>query len=128
MSKPPVPKQRDIFTWGCRNTTKTIPPSPPGNVSGEANASNMANVADVLNEFKLLQADFWPKLDNINTRLTDMANSMATLESKVTEVKRDVSSHTARVDEAERRISDTEDAMEKNRCRTGHPVNCLSWI
>lgn len=52
-------------------------------------------------------------MDNINIRLTDMANSMTALESKVTEVKRDVSSNTARIDDAERCISDTEDATEK---------------
>lgn len=38
---------------------------------------------------------------------------MAALESKVKEVKQDVSSNTACIDEAERRTSDTEDATEK---------------
>jgi len=37
-----------------------------------------------------------------------MANSMAALECKVTEVKRDVSSDATRIEEAERRINDTE--------------------
>lgn len=82
-------------------------------MGGEANTRNMVDVADVLNELKLPRADFGARSDNINTRLTDMANSMAALESKVTEVKRDVLSNTTRIDEAERCISDTEDVTEK---------------
>lgn len=47
----------------------------------------MANIAGVLNELKSLHVDFGTKLDSICTRLTEMANSMATLENKVTKVK-----------------------------------------
>lgn len=53
----------------------------------------MTNLAKVLSELKSLQADFWTKLDNIDTCLTGMVNSLAALECKVTEVKQDVSSN-----------------------------------
>lgn len=54
-----------------------------------------------------------------------MASSMAALESKVTEVKRDVSSNTAHIDEAERCISDTEDATEKQEPHWTRPSSEL---
>ena len=126
MPNPSATKQCDIFTRGRRNTATTTPPSPPG--SKEANASDMATLAEVLSELKSLRADFGNKLDNIDTRLTDMANSMAALESNVAEVKRDVSSITARIDEAERRISDTEDAMEKTGAALDSAIKRIAYL
>lgn len=83
----------------------------------------MANIA----ELKSLRADFG-QLDNFDSRLTDMVNSMAALECKVADVKRDVSSHTKRVEEAESCIHEAENSLEKNRSSTriGHQANCLS--
>lgn len=50
-------------------------------------------------------------MDNIDTRLTDIANSMAALESKVSDVKRDVSSNATQIKEAEGCIHDTEKTL-----------------
>jgi len=122
MSKPSATKQCDIFTRGRKTGTKTTPPDLSSNT--EANVSDMANIAEVLNELKSLRADFGTKLDNIDTRLTGMVNSMAALECKVTEVKRDVSSNATRIEEAERRINDTEKTHER-RTRLGHQANHL---
>ncbi|KAL7881423.1 hypothetical protein AOLI_G00082710 [Acnodon oligacanthus] len=72
----------------------------------------MAQGAEVLSDQKCLRADFGVKLDNMTRRLTDMAKSMAALESKMAEVKGDVAANTARIDEAERRVGDAEDVLE----------------
>lgn len=92
MSKPLATKQCEIFTRARKGSAKTTSSSSPGKVE----ANNMDSVAEVLNELKSLRAEIGTKLDNIDTRLTDMANSMASLESKVSDVKRDVSSNAAR--------------------------------
>ncbi|KAL3040775.1 hypothetical protein OYC64_011718 [Pagothenia borchgrevinki] len=73
----------------------------------------MANIADILSELKSLRADFGTKLDNIDTCLTVVATSMAALESKVTDLKRDVSSNSTRINEAEGRIHHAEKTLEK---------------
>ena len=115
MSKSTAAKQCDIFTRALKTsmaTGKAIPPSPPSDL--EANA-NMANIAEVLSELKSLRADIRTKLDNIDTRLTGMANSMAVLECSVSEVKRDVTSNATHIKEADRRIHDAKNLLEKKR-------------
>lgn len=62
---------------------KTISPM----IASDMDASHMANLAKVLSELKSLWSDFRTKLDNIDTRLTGMANYM---ESKMTQMQRDV--------------------------------------
>lgn len=52
MSKPSASKQCDIFTRGRKTGTKTTLPSPPSNTE-----TNMASMAEVLNEIKLLYVD-----------------------------------------------------------------------
>lgn len=79
----------------------------------------MANIA----ELKSLRADFRQKLDNFDSRLTDMVNSTAALEWKVTDVKRDASSHTKCIEEAESRIHEAENALKKTEAAL---ANCLS--
>lgn len=108
MSKTSAVKQCDIFTRGRKTGTKTTSPRHLSDTE-----ANMANVAEVLSELKSLRADFGTKLDSIDTRLTEMASSMAALENKVTEVQRDVSTNTARIEEAEGRINETETTLEK---------------
>ena len=73
----------------------------------------MVNIADILSELESLRADFGTKLDNIDTCLTLVATSMAALESKVTDLKRDVSSNSTRINEAEGRIHHAEKTLEK---------------
>ncbi|KAL7877147.1 hypothetical protein SRHO_G00037900 [Serrasalmus rhombeus] len=85
----------------------------------------MAHGAEVLIELKSLRADFGVKL-YMTSRLTDMANSMAALESRMAEVKGDVAATTARIDEVERRVGDAEDCHEHNKKRSeccGAPFN-----
>lgn len=85
----------------------------PTDSSSSTDANNMASMAAVLAELKLLRADFGSKLDNINDRLTDVANSITSLEGKMTNVEKDVSSNTQRIDEAEARISTVEDQLHR---------------
>lgn len=118
MPNPPATKQCDIFTRGRKTGPKTTP-NPSRDTEANASASDstgdstMANIVDVLNELKSLRADFGTKLDNIDTRLTGMANSMAALERKVTDVQREVSSNTTRISGAEDRVHEIEKTVEK---------------
>ncbi|KAL7875941.1 hypothetical protein AOLI_G00109040, partial [Acnodon oligacanthus] len=112
MSKPQVNKHCDIFTRARTNTPKTTSNILSASKEAKVSEDRMAQGAEVLSELKSLRADFGVKLDNMTSRLTDMANSMAALESKMAEVKGDVAANTARIDEAERRVGDAEDALE----------------
>ncbi|KAE8278226.1 hypothetical protein D5F01_LYC23694 [Larimichthys crocea] len=84
MQKPSAAKECDIFlrarTTGSRSAKKT----PPVNA---AEANDMANVADVLKELKSLRSEFGSKLDGINNRLGDLANSISVLENNLGEVR-----------------------------------------
>lgn len=111
MLKPSAAKPCDIFTRGRKTGIKTTSLAPSSDT--EPDIDNMANIAEVLCELKSLRADFGTKLDNIDTRLTSMANSMAELECEMTEVKRDVSSNSSSIEDAESRIYVTEKALEK---------------
>lgn len=88
--------------------TKTSLLSPPSNTD-----ANMAIITEVLCELKSLQSDFGTKLDNIDTRLTGMANALTALEGKVSEIKQNVLTNTAHIKEAETRIDMTERELEK---------------
>lgn len=116
MPDPHAAKQCDIFTRGRKTGPKTTP-NPSSDTEASANASTnvnlMANITEILGELKSLRTDFGTKLDNIDIRLTGMANSMAALESKVTDVQRDVSSNTTRILETEGRIHEAEKTVEK---------------
>lgn len=100
MSKPPSTKQCDIFTRARKGSVKTTSSNSPE----EVEANHMDSLAEVLSELKSLRAEIGTKLDSIDTRLTDLVNSMVMLESKVSDVKRDASSNATRIEEAEGRI------------------------
>lgn len=143
MSSQSTSKQCDIFTRARKNTATTSKkPKPtsdaasvstsdkPSNVSDTASVStsDMANVTDVLNELKSLREDFGTKLDSIDTRLTGMANTMAALECKVTDVQRDVSSNATRIEEAESRIHEAEKALEKTEAALDSAVKRIAHL
>lgn len=75
-------------TWARKTSVKTTTLS----ASGEGEANHMDSLVEVLTELKSLRTEIGAKLDNIDTRLTDMVNSITTMESKVLGIKQDVSS------------------------------------
>ncbi|KAF7642140.1 hypothetical protein LDENG_00263910 [Lucifuga dentata] len=62
-----------------------------------ADPTKIADIADVLAELKSLRTEFGSKLDGIDTHIGDVTNS-------ITDLKRDVSTNTTRIEEAEKRI------------------------
>lgn len=67
-------------------------------------------------------------MDSIDTRLTGMATSMAALESKVTEVKRDVSTNATRIEEAELRMHETENTHEKAETALDSAIKRIAYL
>ncbi|KAL0195444.1 hypothetical protein M9458_009016, partial [Cirrhinus mrigala] len=57
-----------------------------------------------------------------------MASSVAVLESKVSDVKRDVSSNATRVEEAEGRIHDTEKSLEKTEAALDLAIKRTTYL
>lgn len=123
MSKPSAVKQCDIFTRGRKTSTKIPPPSPPG--STEASIASMENV---LCELRSMRSDFGVKLDNIDTRLTGVANAMTALESKVMEIKQDVLTNAAHIEEAEARINNTEKSLEETEAVLKSAIKRISFL
>lgn len=78
---------------------------------------DQASIATVLTELKTLCAEFGgfgSKLDGINGQLCKMANSIEALENNMNEVKWELASNTARMEEAETWIMSTEEKLETN--------------
>lgn len=105
MSKTPAAKQCEIFTRTRKTSTKTATAhtSPVSTTATEA--SSMVDIGDVLTELKSLRSDFGLKLDNIDNRLSGVANSIVAIENKLSDVERDVSVNTKRIGEAESRVA-----------------------
>lgn len=109
MSEPSDSKPYEIFTRARKaNIVETT--SPATTVANEA--SGMAGIADVLAELKSLRSDFGLKLDNIDNRLSDVANSVVAIERKLSDVEQDVVVNTTRIGEAETRVATTEDKLQ----------------
>ena len=123
MSKPSAVKQCEIFTRGRKTSTKTNPPSPTTRAD-----ANMASIAEVLLELKSLRSDFGAKLDNIDVRLTGMANALTALESTVTEIKQDVLTNATHINEAEARINETEKTLEKTETTLESAMKRIAFL
>lgn len=88
-------------------------------------ASPTANLAEVLSELKSLQTDFKTKLDNINTRLTGMANYM---ESKVTQTQQDVASNEVQIDQGECRTVEVEGSLETAQAALDTTIKLVTFL
>lgn len=125
MQKPSAAKECDIFlrarTTGSRSAKKT----PPVNA---AEANDMANVADVLKELKSLRSEFGSKLDGINNRLGDLANSISVLENNLGEVRHEVTANEKRIEEAEARIAATEEMLDKMETALAAAAKRLAYL
>ncbi|MEQ2169870.1 hypothetical protein GOODEAATRI_029491 [Goodea atripinnis] len=120
MSKASSVKKCEIFSRRCKISARTTTSTPA--CSTEA---NMATIAEVLEELKLLRLDFGAKLDSIDGRLTRMANAVAPLESKVSEVKQDQLNQAAHMEEAEAHIAKVESSLEKAETSL---ASAMKWI
>ncbi|CAB1451091.1 unnamed protein product [Pleuronectes platessa] len=61
---------------------------------------------------KSLHSCFGPKVDNIDNRLSDVANSIVAIEGKLSDVERDVAANATHIGEAETRVATTEDKLQ----------------
>ena len=59
-------------------------------------ASDMANVADVLTELKSLHSGFSLKLDRINNQLGELTNTISVMQNNLGEINRDVTANEQR--------------------------------
>lgn len=75
---------------------------------------DQASIAAVLTELKTEMGGFSSKLDGINGQLCKMANSTEALENNMNAGKRQLTSNTARMEEAKTRIMSTEEKLETN--------------
>lgn len=117
MSKAVSNKESDIFKRVRNSQRQKNEPAIESEeqASKEQASMEQASIAAVLTELKTLRAEFsefGSKLDGIDGRLCKMANSVEALESNMNEVKRDVASNIARMEEAETRIMLTEEKLE----------------
>lgn len=102
--------------------------SEPTTENEEEASIAQTGIAAMLTELKTLRAEFsgfGSKLDGIDGRLCKMANSVEALENNMNEVKRDVASNIARMEEAETRIMSTEDKLETT---TADLSKASGWI
>lgn len=60
-------------------------------------ASDMANVADVLTELKSLHSGFSLKLDRINNQLGELTNTISVMQNNLGEINRDVTANEQRI-------------------------------
>ncbi|KAI7789606.1 putative LINE-1 type transposase domain-containing protein 1-like [Triplophysa rosa] len=107
MSKTVSNKESDIFKRARSSQKQKNEPT----TENEEEAS----IAAVLTELKTLRAEFsgfGSKLDGIDGRLCKMANTVEALENNMNEVKQDLASNIARMEEAKTRIVSTEDKLE----------------
>ena len=77
MPKPPAAEECVIFSNPCKTSSQSAKTTSPVK---EIEASDMANVADVLTELKSLCSKFSSKLNN---QLGELANSISVMENKV---------------------------------------------
>lgn len=66
MPKPPAAKECVIFSNARKTSSRNAKTASPAK---DIEASDMANVADVLTELKSLRSEFSSKLDGINNQL-----------------------------------------------------------
>ena len=108
--------------------TKSLPAKAKAITANVGEDATMANIGDVLKEIKLLRADFGSKLDNIETRVTTMASTLAAVENKITAVQQEVSSNTTRMEEAESRIVKAEETLDKTETELGAAIKRISYL
>lgn len=109
MSNPQPVKECEIFGKARKAGKKSSKKPPEETLS---NQDNMA-IAEVLTELKALRSEFGSKLDAIDGRLNEMANSILSVENNLSDISRDVTANEKRIDEAETRISGTEDKLNR---------------
>lgn len=124
MSTSHASKECDIFTRARKPTAQNKKGASPE----QADASSMADIADVLRELKSLRSEFGLKLDGINNRLGEVTSAITALEGKVAEVKQDVSEHTQRIGEAENRVMAAEEELEGVRVELASTVKRLTHL
>lgn len=123
MSKSSSVKQCENFTRGRKTSTKTNPLSPLSSADAD-----MASIAEGLLELKSLRSDFRTKFDNIDVRLTGIANALTALESTVTEIKQDVLTNATHIDEAEACINETEKTREKTETALESAIKPITFL
>jgi len=125
MPKPLAAKECAIFSNARKtNTRNTKTTSPVKNIE----ASDMANVADVLTELRALRSEFSSKLDGINNQLGELTNSISVMENNLGEIKRDVTANEQRIEEAEARIVAAEDALVKTERALAVAAKRLTYL
>ena len=95
------PSKCDFYLRSGKGSTDLQTTSLQTIAPGDHSDATMTSLTDVLKEIKSLRSDVGLKLDNIETRLSSMSNSLVAVESKMSIIQREVSSNTARVEEAE---------------------------
>lgn len=92
---------------------------------------DQASIAAILTELNTLRVEFsgfGSKLDGIDRRLCKMANSVEALENNMNEVKRDVASNIAPMEEAETRIMSTEEKLETSMAELSKASGQITYL
>lgn len=128
MSKTVSNKESNIFKR-ARSSQKQ---KNEATIENEEQASmDQASIAAVLTDLKTLRAEFsgfGSKLDGIDGRLCKMANSVEALENNMNEVKQDVASNIARMEEAETRIMSTEEKLETTMAELSKASGRITYL
>ncbi|KAL7866053.1 hypothetical protein SRHO_G00113000 [Serrasalmus rhombeus] len=125
MSNPLSVRECDVFTK-ARKTSSRLAKTTPS--AGDTEANSMASVAEVLTELKALRSEFGSKLDGIDNRLGDLANSVTVLENKLADIKGDVTANRKCIEEAEARILAAEEKLDKTESALASATKRLVYL